>query len=71
MPGELPASARVDADARVAVGNPLLGIDGLPGLVPVGRTCEHVRVLGSHPVPLDLVSLLERRAPLRKGRGSE
>src|SRR6185295_11878799 len=60
--GRAARAARVDADAGVAVGHPLLRVDDFPVLVAVGRAGEDVGVLARHDVPGGLVALLEGEA---------
>ena len=52
-------TAGIDADHRVAVGHPFLGVDDLPVLVLVGRAGDHVGVLLGHAPPLIGVEILE------------
>jgi len=59
LPGRAPGAARVDPDARVAVGHPFLGIDDFPVLVLVRRPGGHVGMLLDHPAPLVGVEILE------------
>src|SRR5262249_58262715 len=61
--GRATGTARVDADADVAVGHPLLGIDHFPVLVLVRRACGHVRMLLDHAAPLVGVEILEVQPP--------
>src|SRR5712664_4382368 len=52
-------AARVDADAGVALGHPLLRVDHFPVLVPVRGAGERVRIVARHDLPGGLVALLE------------
>src|SRR5262249_971276 len=53
------APARIHADAGIAIGHPLLGIDDLPVLILVGRSGDDVRVLLGHAAPLIGIEILE------------
>src|SRR5581483_5642308 len=61
-PRRAPGAARVDADAGVAVGHPLLGIDDLPVRVAVGGARDRVGIVARHDLPRRLVAVLERQA---------
>jgi hypothetical protein len=60
--GRAPGAARIDANAYVAVGYPLLRIDHLPVRVLVARARYGVGVLPCHDLPGGLVALLKGNA---------
>ena len=65
-----PGAARVDADHRVTVRHPFLGVDDLPVLVPVRGAGERVGILARHDLPRRLVAVLEGE-PLAVGAVAE
>ena len=69
VPGRATRTARVDAQADVAVWHPFLRIDQFPHLVRVGRAFSRLGKSRGHALPCALVAFLEGEALAERAIG--